>query len=184
MAAQPSSTLAMLTEFFSGAQIEATARRTGCVQRPSKMTGKLFLALLTFGSWSDATTPLAPLAAKATQLGAQVAVSPEALHQRMHKRALAFPQDRLRTALATRQACTPVCDESLFAPCARVHIAESTGFGLPDSWQDTCPGAGDSAAPAGAKMPLVWDDTRSVFTHFALTPWNIPAPQYLDTVVA
>ncbi len=61
MAAQPSSTLAMLTEFFSGAQIEATARRTGCVQRPSKMTGKLFLALLTWGSWSDATTPLAPL---------------------------------------------------------------------------------------------------------------------------
>ena len=85
MAAQPSSTLAMLTEFFSGAQIEATARRTGCVQRPSKMTGKLFLALLTWGSWSDATTPLAPLAAKATQLGAQVAVSPEALHQRMDK---------------------------------------------------------------------------------------------------
>jgi len=127
---------------------------------------------------------LAQLAAKATQLGTQVAVSPEALYQRMNKRALAFLQAMLRTALAQIHTCAPGCDESLFALFARVHIAESTGFAPPDSLQDTCPGAGGSAAPAGAKMPLVWDDTRSVFTHFALTPWNIPAPQYLDTVVA
>ena len=92
MAEQPSSALAMLTEFFSGEQIEATARRTGFVQRTSKITGKLFLALITFGSWSDAKTSLAQLAAKATQLGTSVAVSPEALYQRMNKRALAFLQ--------------------------------------------------------------------------------------------
>jgi hypothetical protein len=87
MAEQPSSALAMLTEFFSGEHLEATARRTGFVQRTSKITGKLFLALITFGHWSDAQTPLAQLAAKATQLGTQVAVSPEALYQRMNKRA-------------------------------------------------------------------------------------------------
>ena len=89
MAEQSSNELAMLTEFFSGEQIEATARRTGFVQRTSKITGKLFLALITFGSWSDAKTSLAQLAAKATQLGTSVAVSPEALDQRMNKRALA-----------------------------------------------------------------------------------------------
>ena len=50
MAEQPSSVLAMLTEFFSGEHIEATARRTGFVQRTSKITGKLFLALVPFGS--------------------------------------------------------------------------------------------------------------------------------------
>jgi hypothetical protein len=38
MAEQPSNALAMLTEFFSGEQIEATARRTGFVQRTSKIT--------------------------------------------------------------------------------------------------------------------------------------------------
>ena len=37
MAEQPSSVLAMLTEFFAGEQIEATARRTGFVQRASIM---------------------------------------------------------------------------------------------------------------------------------------------------
>jgi hypothetical protein len=184
MAEQPSSVLAMLTEFFAGEQIEATARRTGFVQRTSKITGTLFLALLTFGSWSDAKTTLAQLAAKASPLGTQVTVSPEALYQRMNTRALAFLQEMIRTALAQIQTCAHVSDESLFAPFARVHIADSTGFGLPDSLQATFPGAGGSAAPAGAKIQLVWEYKQSVFSHFALIPWNIPDQKYIDTVVA
>ena len=184
MVEQPSNALAMLTAFFSGEQIEATARRTGFVQRTSTITGKLFLALITFGSWRDAKTSLAPLAAKATQLGTSVAVSPEALYQRMNTRALAFLQEMICTALAKIQACAPVCAESLLTPFARVHLADSTGFGLPDSLQDTFPGAGGSAAPAGAKIQLVWEYKQRVFTHFALTPWNIPDQKYLETVVA
>jgi hypothetical protein len=43
------SALAMLTEFFSSEAIETTARRTGFVQRTSKITGKIFLTLVTFG---------------------------------------------------------------------------------------------------------------------------------------
>jgi hypothetical protein len=70
-----------LTDFFSSDDIEATARRTGFVKRVSKLRGKLFLALVTFGAWSDATTTLAQLAAKVTQLDEQVEVSPEAIHQ-------------------------------------------------------------------------------------------------------
>jgi hypothetical protein len=49
----------MLTDFFASDDIEAAARRTGFVKRASKLTGKLFLALVTFGAWSDATTTLA-----------------------------------------------------------------------------------------------------------------------------
>jgi hypothetical protein len=49
MAEQSSSALAMLTEFFSAEHIEAAARRTGFVQRMSKIAGRLFLALVTFG---------------------------------------------------------------------------------------------------------------------------------------
>src|SRR5213593_917586 len=37
--------IAMFTDFFAAADLEATARRTGFVQRTSKITGKLFLAL-------------------------------------------------------------------------------------------------------------------------------------------
>ena len=58
----------MFTDFFAADDIEATARRTGFVQRTSKLTGKLFLALMTFGAWSEAKMTLAQLAAQATQL--------------------------------------------------------------------------------------------------------------------
>ena len=63
------------------------------------------------------------------------------------------------------------------------HIADSTGFGLPASLRDTFPGAGGSAASAGAKIQLVWEYKQSVFSHFALIPWNIPDQKYIDTVV-
>jgi hypothetical protein len=43
------SAVTKLTEFFSTDQIEASARRTKFVQRTSKITGQLFLALMTFG---------------------------------------------------------------------------------------------------------------------------------------
>jgi hypothetical protein len=53
------SAVSMLTDFFASDDIEATARRTGFVQRASKITGKLFLALVTLGPWSEANTTLA-----------------------------------------------------------------------------------------------------------------------------
>ena len=183
MAEQSSSALAMLTEFFSAEHIEAVARQTGFVRRTSKITGNIFLALITFGMWSDAKTTLAQLAAKVPQLRQHVAVSPEAIDQRMNKRALAFLQELIRQAFAKLQSCQEEYEETLFTPFANVHIADSTGFALPASLQNTFPGSGGSAEPAGAKLQLVGDDKSSVFHHFALTPWNIPDQKYIDTVV-
>src|SRR2546428_2506683 len=178
------SAIAMLTDFFVADDIEATARRTGFVQRTSKITGKLFLALVTFGTWSEGKTTLAQLAAKGTQLRQPVEVSPEALHQRMNKKAIAFLQAMLRQVLGKLQSLTPVGDDGLFAPFTKVYLADSTGFALPDALQKTFPGAGGSAAKAGAKIQAVWDYKSSLFAHFALTPWNIPDQMYVDTVVA
>ena len=178
------SAIAMLTDFFAADDIEATARRTGFVQRTSKITGKLFLALVTFGTWSEGKTTLAQLAAKGTQLRQPVEVSPEAIHQRMNKKALAFLQDMLRQVLAKLQSLTPVCDDGLFSAFCKVYIADSTGFELPEELHKTFPGAGGSAAKAGAKIQAVWDYKSSLFDHFALTPWNIPDQRYVDTVVA
>src|SRR6266436_7158487 len=178
------SALAMLTEFFAADDIEHTARRTGFVKRASKITGKIFLALVTFGVWSDATTTLAQLAAKVTQVVEHVEVSPEAIHQRMNKRALVFLQDMIRQALAKVQALEKVCADGLFTAFTKVYLIDSTGFGLPDILKDLFPGSGGSAAKAGAKIQAVWDYKSSMFGHFALTPWNIPDNKYVDTVVA
>lgn len=178
------SAVSMLTDFLTSDDIEATARRTGFVQRTSKITGKLFLVLVTFGTWSEAKTTLAQLAAKVTQLAQDVAVSPEAIHQRMNKKAIAFLQDMIRQALAKVQSLEHVCDDGLFTSFTKVYLADSTGFALPDSLHKRFPGSGGSASKAGAKIQAVWDYKNSVFDHFALTPWNMPDQKYIDNVVA
>jgi hypothetical protein len=139
---------------------------------------------VTFGTWSEATTTLAQLAAKVTQLDQDVEVSPEALHQRMNTKAIAFLQDMIRQALAKVQSLEHVCDDGLFTGFTKVYLADSTGFALPDSLQALFPGSGGSATKAGAKIQAVWDSKHSVFDHFALTPWNSPDQKYIETVVA
>lgn len=175
--------LAMLTEFFSSDASETTARRSGFVKRASKITGKRFLALIPFGVWSDATTTLAQLAAKVTALVDHLAVSPEALYQRMHKSAHAFLQEMSCQVLATVHSLAKVCDDGLCTYVTKVYVCDSTGCELPASLQDLFPGAGGRAAKAGAKIQAVWDYTSRVCGHFTLTPWNIPDNKYVDMVV-
>src|SRR5439155_11634960 len=85
--------IAMFTDFFAAADLEATARRTGFVQRTAKITGTLLLALVPVGTGREGQTTLAHLAAKGTPWCQPGAVSPEAMPQRMHQKALAFLQD-------------------------------------------------------------------------------------------
>jgi hypothetical protein len=173
----------MLTEFFTSDTIEQTARRTGFVRRRSTITGKIFLALVTFGLWSNAQTTLSQLAAKMRRFGAHQSVSGEAIHQRMNKRAMAFLEDLMQQALAKIQGLEYPCDDGVFAFFRNVCIADSTGFGLPQCLAKLFPGSGGSASSAGAKIQLVWDYKQSLLAHFALTPLNLPDQKYVNQVV-
>jgi hypothetical protein len=108
--------------------MEASARRTQVVQRASKITGKLFWALVTFGRWSTPKTSVAQRAAKAAQLEQPVAVTPEAEQQRRNERAVAFLRDLRQRAFTQLHTVDTRCDEARFAPFARVQLAASTGF--------------------------------------------------------
>ena len=172
-----------VTEFFATAQVEACARRTGFVRRTSKITGKVFLALVTVGGWSTRKTSLGQLAAKGAQLPTPVDFSPEALHQRMTQRAVAFLRALLQRAFAQLHTGDLGCDPDLFAPFTAVHIADSTGFALPPALQELFPGRGGGASRAGAKIQLVWEYLSHSFAHLALVPGTMPDNKYIDTVV-
>jgi DDE family transposase len=176
-------TVEKVTEFFATSQIEACARRTGFVRRTSKITGKVFLALVTLGAWSARRTSLGQLAAKAAQLPTPVDVSPEALHQRMTRRAVAFLRELLQPAFAQLHTAHTWGDDGLFAPFTAVHIADSTGFALPASLQEGFPGNGGGASVAGAKIQLVWEYLSHSFAHLALVAGTTPDNKYIDTVV-
>jgi hypothetical protein len=128
MAEQMLNALSMLTEFFAVEHIEASARRTGFVKRASKITGKIFLALVTFGVWSDAKTTLAQLAAKVTHVDEHIEVSPEAIYQRMNQRAIAFLQDMIGKVFDPIRSIDNVCDDGLFASFLKVYVVDSTGL--------------------------------------------------------
>lgn len=172
-----------VTEFFATAQVEASARRTGFVRRTSKITGKVFLALVPLGTWSTCKTSLAPLAAKAAQLPTPVDMSPEALHQRMTRRAVAFLRALLQRAFAQLHRGDTVCDAELVATFTAVHIADSTSFALPATLRDSFPGNGGGASVAGAKVQLVWEYLSHSFAHLALVAGTTPDSKYIDTVV-
>jgi hypothetical protein len=172
-----------VTEFFATSQIEACARRTGFVRRSSKITGKVFLALVTLGAWSTRRTSLGQLAAKAAHLPTPVEISPEALHQRMTRRAVAFLRALLQRAFAKLHTGDTVCEAELFTPFTAVHIADSTGFGLPAALKELFPGSGGGASAAGAKLQLVWEYLSHGFAHLALVPGTTPDNKYIDTVV-
>jgi hypothetical protein len=178
------SAMSMLTEFLTTDTIEQTARRTGFVKRASKITGKVFLALVTFGLWSNPNTTLSQLAAKMKQFGDHQAVSAEAIHQRMNRRAVAFLKDLIQQVLAKIQTLDHLSNDDIFDFFSHVYLADSTGFSLPECLEKLFPGSGGSASSAGAKIQLVWEYKRSLFAHFALTPWNIPDQKYVDQVVA
>jgi hypothetical protein len=184
MTASTRSAVSMLTDFFASDDSEAAARRTGCGKRTANMTGQMFLALVPCGVWSEATTTLAPWAAKVTPWGEQREVSPEALHPRLHNRAQAFLQARRRQALATASSRATVCDDGLLTYLTKMSFVDRTGCGLPESLKDRCPGAGGSAAKAGATMPAAGAYTSSLLGQCARTPWTMPENTYVDPVVA
>jgi hypothetical protein len=172
-----------LTEFFAPAQIEACARRTGFVRRTSKLTGKVFLSLVTVGAWSMRTPSLGQLVAKAAQVPTPVDISPEALHQRMTRPAVVFLRALLQRAFTQLHKGDTICDTELFSPFPAVHIADSTGVELPPSLKDLFPGSGGGASVAGAKMQLVWEYLSQSFAHLALVAGTTPDNTYIDTVV-
>ena len=172
-----------ITEVFATAQVEACARQTGFVRRTSKLTGKVFLALVTLGAWSTRRTSLGQLAAKGAQLPTPVAFSPAALQQRMTQRAVAFLRALRHQAFAQLHTGAVVCDAKLFTPFSAVHIADSTGFALPPALTDLFPGRGGGASIAGAKLQLVWEYLSHSFAHLARVAGTLPDNKYIDTVV-
>src|SRR5262249_7230728 len=153
------------------------------VRRTSKLTGKVFLSLVTVGAWSMRTPSLGQLVAKAAQVPTPVDISPEALHQRMTRPAVVFLRALLQRAFTQLHKGDTICETELFSPFPAVHIADSTGVELPPSLKDLFPGSGGGASVAGAKIQLVWEYLSHSFAHLALVAGTTPDNKYIDTVV-
>jgi hypothetical protein len=78
---------------------------------------------------------VAQLAAKAAQLDEPVDITPEALQQRLTARAVAFLQELVQRAFTKLHTGDTSCEEGIFTPFPRVHIADSKGFSCQEARQ-------------------------------------------------
>lgn len=118
------------------------ARRSGFVERTSKLTGALFAQALVFGWLANPDASLPHLAAAAALAG--VSISPQGLDQRCTAAAADFLESLLSAAVAVLVQAETVAIP-LLERFAAVELLDASTIVLPDALGDWWPGCGGSS---------------------------------------
>lgn len=136
---------------------ERAARRTGFVQRQSKLTGAAFVQALVFGWLANPHATVEALAQAAAVAG--VAISPQGLDQRFTEAAACFLEDVLAAAVRAVIAAEPVA-VPLLQRFAAVVLLDSSTIVLPDAlalWWPGCGGTSAKNTAAALKLQVRFD---------------------------
>lgn len=160
--------LAQVLQAILGPVADAEAKKTGFVQRESKLTGAKFVQTLVFGWLENAEATLEDLAQTALALG--VSISPQGLDQRFSESAADLTQAVLEQAIQEAIASEPVAIP-LLQRFAGVYILDSSTVALPQALATIWSGCGNqSHKPAAAlKIHLRWEMTTGALAGPALT---------------
>jgi hypothetical protein len=142
-----------LTDTLEQDQIEDLARRSGFVQKRSKITGVIFAFLLLIETRQIKPASLNELSAKLGMHG--ILVSKQGLDNRFNDAAAVFMQQLTDRVLAAKLDRKDVLDLSV--KFRRIMIKDSTVFQLPESCALKFPGSGGGASTAGIKIQYEYD---------------------------
>jgi hypothetical protein len=169
-------TMSPLVKKFFSDPIEKMAKETKFVHRSSKMPGSLFLKTFVFGLLENATASLNDLAAFCEDHFG-VAISIQGLDERIHQRTRPWMKQMFTLALVVFRQ-TGWIPLPLLSQFSGVNITDSTGFSLPESLAEECPGSGADASQAAAKLQLVLDFLIGGFKTITLTNGKTPDQNY------
>lgn len=136
---------------------ETAARRTGFVQRRSKLTGAAFVQALVFGWLANPHATVEALAQMAAAVG--VVISPQGLDQRCTEAAAAFLEEVLAAAVRAVVAAEPVAIP-LLQRFTAVALLDSSTIVLPDAlapWWPGCGGTTPTHTSAALKLHVRFD---------------------------
>ena len=166
---------------------DALARRTGFVQRQSKMSGALFAQALVFGWLATPHASLENLAQAAAAVG--VAISPQGLDQRCTEAAAVFLEALLGAAVQAVVTAEPVAIP-LLQRFSAVVLVDCSTIVLPDAlapWWPGCGGRTPEHTAAALKIGVRYDLSQGQLvgpllfegrTHESTTPiQHAPVPQ-------
>jgi hypothetical protein len=145
------------------------ARRSGFVQRTSKLTGARFAQAVVFGYWANPDAALPELAQAAAAAG--VSISPQGLEQRCTEDAAIFLEQLVGAAIQTLIAA----DATLIPLLARfraVLLLDATTIVLPDAlgaWWPGCGGSSETNTSAALKVHVGYDLLHGALSNLILT---------------
>jgi len=144
------------------------ARRTGFVQRASKLTGAAFVQALVFGWLANPQASVEALAQAAAAVG--VAISAQGLDQRFTEAAATFLEEMLAAAVQTVIAADPVAIP-LLERFTAVVLLDSSTITLPAALALWWPGC--SAGTAALKLHVRYDLCRGCLSGLVVQEGRI-----------
>jgi len=147
---------------------DALARRTGFVQRASKLTGAAFVQALVFGWLANPQASVEALAQAAAAVG--VEISAQGLDQRFTEAAATFLEEMLAAAVQTVIAADPVAIP-LLERFTAVVLLDSSTITLPAALALWWPGC--SAGTAALKLHVRYDLCRGCLSGLVVQEGRI-----------
>jgi hypothetical protein len=159
-----------LIESLDEKQIEHLARKTGFVQKKSKITGVIFALIMTLEIRQTKSTSLNELS---TKLGLQgISISKQGIDNRFNEAAVVFMKQLTDRVLMMKLQREQVLDSA--KQFNRIMIKDSTVFQLPESCAVKYPGSGGGASKAGIKIQYEYDLKNkgglNLQTHSSIVP--------------
>jgi hypothetical protein len=170
------STLAPKLQLFFTQTALSVAQRSGFVKRTSKLTGALFLQVLTFGFLGNPRASLTDLVETSQDLG--VTITKQGLQTRLEE-AVPFLQAMFQQGL-TLFRNTLRLDLPALQSLSGIYLTDSTSIALPDALRDEFPGCGGVGPDAALKIQLTFEFLQGTFTGLALQSGRSPDQVYTD----
>ena len=170
------STLAPKLHTFFTQTAQAVARTSGFVTRSSKLTGALFLQILTFGFLGKPDASLTDLVETSQELG--VTITKQGLQTRLEE-AVPFLQTMFQQALTLFQH-TLRLDLTALHSFSAIYLTDSSAIALPPALQREFPGCGGVGPQAALKIQLTFEFLRGTFTALTLQSGRSPDQVYTD----
>jgi len=147
-----------VSQFFNEDITNATARETNFVERESKLTGHLFLSVFTFGMSLYGTPTLNQLIGLLHRVMPQLAITRQALHERINDEAVAFLEKMLSSAIAVELPKRLSQEMASLCPhFKRILVFDSTSFQLPEELAPYFRGSGGAGSNAAVKILFGYD---------------------------
>jgi len=170
------STLTPKLQTFFTQTAQAVARSSGFVTRTSKLTGALFLQLLTFGFLSNPNASLTDLVETSQDLG--VTITKQGLQIRLEE-AVPFLQAMFQQGLTLFQNSLRL-DLQALQSFSAIYLTDSSSIALPAALHSEFPGCGGDGPDAALKIQLTFEFLHGTFTALTLQSGRSPDQVYTD----